>query len=89
MVNPSCAIATDGTVDDVTISDIEKEGVVRLRKIPGRTGHRGFPWDTFSLVLADQFPAQDRHGREHTFAVNGRAAYRDSPSTGHLMTSNR
>ena len=71
MVNPSCAIATGGTVDDVTISDIEKEGVVRLRKIPGRAAHRGFPWDPFSLVLADQFPALDRHGREHAFTVYG------------------
>ena len=71
MVNPSGAIATDGTVDDVTISDIEKEGVIRLRNIPRRGAHRGLPWDPFSLVLADQFPAQDRHGREHAFTVNG------------------
>ena len=71
MVNSSCAVAIDGTVDEVTISDIEKEGVVRLRRIPGRAAHRGFPWDPFSLVFADQFLAQDRHGREHAFAVNG------------------
>ena len=71
MVNPACAIATDATVDDVTISDIEKAGALRLRKIPGRAARRGFPWDPFSLVLADQFPAQDRHGREHAFTVNG------------------
>ena len=71
MVDPSRAVAPDGTIDDATISDIEKEGVVRLRQIPGRSGHRGFPWDPFSLVLADQFPAQDRHGRKHAFTVNG------------------
>jgi hypothetical protein len=71
MVDPSRAITPNGTIDDVPISDIEKEGVVRLRPIPGRSGHRGFPWDPFSRVLADQFPTQDRHGREHAFAVNG------------------
>ena len=58
MVDPSRAVAPNGTIDDVTLSDIEKEGVVRLRRIPGRSGHRGFPGDPFSLVLADQFPAQ-------------------------------
>ena len=71
MVDPSRAVAPNGTIDDVTLSDIEKEGVVRLRRIPGRSGHRGFPGDPLSLVLADQFPAQDRHGRKHAFTVNG------------------
>ena len=71
MVKPSRAIAPDGTIDDAPISDIEKEGVFRLRQIPGWPGHRGFPGDPFSLVLADQFPAQGRYGRKHAFTVNG------------------